>query len=787
MNGWSRYQGNRFRFPALLWSERMKPCAAFAVAVILSLSTIARPAAAPQWGWRISGSNSFGQSLDCAGDVNNDGYDDLLVGCYLSNRVFLYYGAATGLSGSRMSSIYTPGPSSFGMNVARAGDVNGDGYDDILVMAGGTSYVYLYYGGSNGIQQTGYTVIICPGPPVRTIASADVNNDGYSDVLVGSDNIVFAFHGQSGSLGLQRFSSSANWTRSGSGNFGHALASAGDVNNDGYDDVVIGAYLANSAFVYHGSAAGLLTSHDVQLTGSGNFGYKVAGAGSVNGDSYDDIFVSTQSSYRTYLYRGGAEGVIPNYYWTAVGFYTLGWSVGAAGDYDADGYEDVLIGAPQMAAAYLMYGSQTGLAPIEGINNADWVRNEGTQGFGAAVTSGDFNGDGISDLGVGSANYAFAWYGFFPDHDGDGVHDRYDNCPDIHNPAQADRDGDGIGDECDFGYSGGNGTSADPYRISCVYDLETLDRNPENWDKHFLLTCDLDLACASPAPQIGTYLANGDAGNVPFTGTFDGGGHTISNFFANNPDNETMNGVGLFEYIAAGAVVRDLHLDSVIIDAGTDSSAFVAPLVACGAGGLIENCSASGYVRGRFFVGGLVGYGVTGLTVKQCLADVQVVGDIDVGGLIGSNAAAVTDCFSRGAVETVDIGPAGGFVGSSSAGTIRNCCSTGRLVSYGGGFAGSHNTETAVIENCFWDVESSQRDVSAAGAATGLDTAAMQTLSTFAAAGWDFATPVWKYTTYDYPRLAWQPDGPRADLTRDGAVNLDDLALLASQWLIDAQ
>lgn len=762
----------------------MKRLVLLTATVILCLSTQARSAAAPQWDWRMSGSNSFGQSLDCAGDVNNDGYDDLLVGCYLSSRVFLYYGAETGLSGSRMASIYTPGPSGFGLNVARGGDVNGDGYDDILVSTSGTGYTFVYYGGSNGIQYTGYTTIICSGRPVRTIASADVNGDGYSDVLIGCDNIVFAFHGQSGSMGLQRFENSANWTRSGSGNFGHALASAGDVNNDGYDDVVIGAYLANSAFIYHGSAAGLLASHDVQLTGTANFGYKVAGVGNVNGDSYDDIFVSTQNSYRTYLYRGGAEGVVPNYDWTTSGSYSLGWGIAAAGDYDADGYEDALIGAPQAAAAYLMYGSQAGLTPIAGAGSADWVRNEGAPGFGTAVTSGDFNGDGISDLGVGSASYAFVWYGFFPDRDGDGIHDRYDNCPDIHNPAQFDRDGDGIGDECDFGYSGGTGTSAEPYRISCVYDLETLDRNPENWDKHFLLTCDLDLVYTSPAPQIGTYIANGDADNVPFTGTFDGGGYTISNFFVNNPNHETMNGVGLFEYIAGGAVIKDLHLENAIIDAGTDSSAFVAPLVAYGAGGLIENCSASGYVSGRFFVGGLVGYGVTGLTVKQCLADVQVVGDIDVGGLVGSNAAALTDCFSRGAVETVDIGPAGGFVGSSSAGTIRNCCSTGRLVSYGGGFAGSHNTEMAVIENCFWDTESSQRDVSASGAATGLDTAALWTLSTYAAAGWDFATPVWKYTAGDYPRLAWQPDYLPADLTHDGAVDLADLAVFASQWLM---
>jgi hypothetical protein len=310
-----------------------------------------------------------------------------------------------------------------------------------------------------------------------------------------------------------------------------------------------------------------------------------------------------------------------------------------------------------------------------------------------------------------------------------------------------------------------------------------MDRNPQNWDKHFRLTCNLDLAYAD-SPQIGIYIANGDASNVPFRGTFDGGGHTISNFLVDNPDNITMNGTGLFEYIATPCVIENLHMKNVIIDAQTTSSAFVASLAGFGAGGAIKDCSASGFVRGRFFVGGLVGYGLADLHILRCRTDVEVVGDVSVGGLIGESFSDIQNCTSGGSVETVDLGPAGGFAGACSAGTIRNCYSTGQIVSvYGGGFAGSYNTELAVIENCFWDTETSAREVTAAGSATGLPTAPMQTLSTYAAAGWDFATPVWKYTAGDWPRLAWQPDYMAADLNHDDFVDIADLALFAAQWL----
>jgi hypothetical protein len=141
--------------------------------------------------------------------------------------------------------------------------------------------------------------------------------------------------------------------------FGYAVATAGDVNGDGYDDVIVGAFYyvdgedrEGAAFVYYGSATGLSTSPN--WTAEGNqavalFGHSVGTAGDVNGDGYDDVIVGAWGfapGGQAYAFYGSATGLsAPN--WTGDGEQggaEFGWSVGTAGDVNGDGYDDVIVG-----------------------------------------------------------------------------------------------------------------------------------------------------------------------------------------------------------------------------------------------------------------------------------------------------------------------------------------------------------------------------------------------------------------------------------------------------------
>jgi hypothetical protein len=108
------------------------------------------------------------------------------------------------------------------------------------------------------------------------------------------------------------------------------------------------------------------------------------------------------------------------------------------------------------------------------------------------------------------------------------------------------------------------------------------------------------------------------------------------------------------------------------------------------------------------------------------------------------------------------------------------CYATGSVagISAVGGLVGFYPGE---ITSCFWDMETSGTETSDGG--TGLTTAEMKTLSTFAREGWDFGTPVWVYYTNDYPRLAWEPTFPIGDLNHDKVVDFLDFAILAEHWL----
>jgi hypothetical protein len=388
----------------------------------------------------------LGNSVACAGDVNGDGYSDVIVGSTSTGAAYAYQGGPT-----TVATISTIVPllgqnagDQFGYGVASAGDVNGDGFSDVLVGANG--YVggisgtnlgafYLYLGSANGLSTTPATGTPFSGPAFNdnfgmSVASAgDVNGDGYGDVIiggygylmggVGNTGIAYVFFGSS--TGLQTGSPQIINNPAGPSDdafFGEGVASAGDVNGDGYGDVVISAYDqtvgANSgqgeAYIYLGSATGLVTATPAALTVTGSFtyfGYSVAGAGDVNGDGYSDVVIGTSpNANAAYVYLGSktgiANGAAPSFTISGAGSFTgFGESVAGAGDINGDGFSDVLIGEPTNGAGSvaLFMGGATGgdLATnipttlFSGINPGDQ--------FGIAVASaGDVNGDGYSDV-----------------------------------------------------------------------------------------------------------------------------------------------------------------------------------------------------------------------------------------------------------------------------------------------------------------------------------------------------------------------------------------------------
>ena len=279
-----------------------------------------------------------------AGNVNGDDYDDVIVGVpkydngqTREGAAYIFHGSSGGIIGTAATLLESNQDRAyFGHSVSGAGDVNGDGYDDVIVGSlwydNGQSdegMAFVYHGSITGISTNVSTQLEANQDNAEfgnSVSDAgDVNGDGYDDVIVGAhlydngqndEGVAFVYEGTSHGINptamtlLERNQEAAQ--------FGESVSGVGDFNGDTYGDLIVGAYLyisgetaEGASFVYYGSIDGIETTVGSQQEAdqdSAQFGHSVSGAGDVNGDGYDDVIVGAN------LYGQNNEGVAFVYY-----------------------------------------------------------------------------------------------------------------------------------------------------------------------------------------------------------------------------------------------------------------------------------------------------------------------------------------------------------------------------------------------------------------------------------------------------------------------------------------
>jgi hypothetical protein len=425
---------------------------------------------------------SVGHSIANNGDFDGDGFDDVVVGQAYhdtsprvdNGRLHLWYGPVDTTDALGTASVVIDGDTTissdqFGWSSRFAGDVDGDGTDDLLSSSwraetNDRGRTYLFLGGTTPTTVSdAFASFSAPDTNNYTgvaIDGGDVDGDGLADVMVSAygrtsaAGVVALWNATAIGGGAESVSTDATLLVTGEtagDNLGYGAALTADLDGDGFADLVIGAPAMNSttsaghAYVFYG--AGDLTgtvsasTADAILTGTAaadRFGLQVAGLGDTDGDGYGDFAVTADKedtagtdAGAVYIYTSAPTGAVAAA--TADSTYTgelagdfLGRTVAGIGDVNGDGFSDLFFGATGYDAGglslsggtYVVYGPAA--AGTNDVNTYD-VRYTGantSDAVGYAVTGGgDVNADGYADFmtsapswdGFGYFNAGGAW------------------------------------------------------------------------------------------------------------------------------------------------------------------------------------------------------------------------------------------------------------------------------------------------------------------------------------------------------------------------------------------
>lgn len=379
-------------------------------------------------GFIINGESAFdysGRSVSGAGDVNGDGIDDLIIGTNRTNRSYLLFGSTesrpgqidlSGLDGTNGFAIDGEPGSRAGHSVSAAGDVNGDGIDDLIIGAPGvgpngsaSGRSHVVFGarsfqrsplelssldGGNGFVLNGENWDDHSG--VSVSGGVDVNGDGIDDLIIGADRatpnglysgrsyVVFGIAGsRPTSLELSNLDGSNGFALNGEearDRSGLSVSGVGDVNEDGIDDLVIGAYLSSP----NGAESGR--------------SYVVFGA------------MGTRSTPLELSSLDGSNGFVMN--GESLYSYT-GRHVSRAGDINGDGIDDLIVGSrnadlKRSSSSYVVFGKETPHPPLLELSSLNGFNGFALNGelddflsVHRVSAAGDVNGDGVDDLLIG--------------------------------------------------------------------------------------------------------------------------------------------------------------------------------------------------------------------------------------------------------------------------------------------------------------------------------------------------------------------------------------------------